>query len=45
MLTTEDGFHIKIDLKNMMTTGDGFSLTSGFTKLFYTPEKPLLCEY
>ena len=26
----------------MMTTGDGFSLNSGFTKILCTPEKPLV---
>ena len=25
----------------MMTTGDGFSVNSGFTKILFTPEKPL----
>ena len=28
--------------KNLMFTGDGFSLNSGFTKIWCTPEKPLL---
>ena len=43
-MTTKNGFIVKFAIRNMMTTEHGFSIKSGFTEIWCTPNFPLPLE-